>query len=1004
MAASASIRQLLNANPFQLLPEDLRAKLEERAELIRYELGARVLSPEQSPPGLLVVLQGDVRLMASLNSKRLITMERRGPGQLLGWVSLLRGQACELVQVSEPTVCLLIPVDLLQECWQSNSEFLKFFSSRSTPSELAYALLAQYQKFISPPVDEEQWLKQALDKSRLVLEDSFVDDAHDRIILSSFVSQDGPYPGDCVSTGGNFASINGFPVRRIVCPSYLIDPYMREPQPSTIDVVDPDGGSQLALNTPSILELNAKPAKDVLATITSAEELGLIANEDLDTNERFSCRRGKGSFYEAKAVIQTLSDRLKVPFPNEVVDRVLRQQLKRRSDVSLELLAALCELLGLQTRMGEVRKDQLVYVDFPAITLSPDGPVLLHAADSGVLIIADPKKGIRQENPDFFFDSQEKSQHRVLLVERNETTKTNRFDWKWFLPLIIKYRKSLVIVLLATFAIQIATLGMPLLMQQIIDKTLSQGNISSLNVLGAALVAIAVFQSLLSGLKTFVFTDTANRMDLQLGATVMDRLLRLPLPYFDKRPVGELSQRLGEMASIRGFLTGTAITSLMDLVFSAIYLVTMFLYSPLLSAVALSTMPIYIVLVVIVAPVFKTLIRKQAVANAKTQSHVIEVLSAIQTVKAQNVEIVSRWKWQDRYQDFVEQGFKALSVGVVSGQIGNLLNTLSGLLILWVGMIQVIEGNLTLGQLIAFRIISGYVTGPLLRLSNLYQGIQKVSLSFERLGDIINQQPESNDSEMGQIALPTIQGEVRYDKVDFRFREVGPLNLDSVDLSVDPGEFVGVAGLSGSGKSTLMKLLARLYPLQSGRILVDGYDISKVDLNSLRQQVGIVPQESLLFEGTVRENLTLGRPEASTEDIINASKIACAHDFIMELSDGYNTSLSEKGSNLSGGQRQRLAIARTLLQEPNMLVMDEATSALDYQTESQVCQNLRDHLKGRTVFFITHRLGTIRQADRIVLMHQGRLVEQGTHSDLMDLKGRYYALYRQQEAGSGADQ
>ena len=427
----------------------------------------------------------------------------------------------------------------------------------------------------------------------------------------------------------------------------------------------------------------------------------------------------------------------------------------------------------------------------------------------------------------------------------------------------------------------------------------------------------------------------------------------------------------------------------------------MFLYSPLLTAVALATMPFYIILVIIVAPVFKSLIRKQAVANAKTQSHVIEILSAIQTVKAQNVEMVSRWKWQDRYQDFVEQGFKALSVGVVSGQVGNLLNTLSGLLVLWVGMIQVIEGNLTLGQLIAFRIIAGYVTGPLLRLSNLYQGFQKVSLSFERLGDIINQQPESNDSDLGQIALPVIQGEVRYDSVDFRFKDVGPLNLDSVDLTVSPGEFVGIAGLSGSGKSTLMKLLARLYPLDSGRILIDGYDIAKIDLNSLRQQVGIVPQDSLLFEGSVKDNLTLGRPEATTEDIIQAAKIACAHDFIMELSDGYNTPLSEKGSNLSGGQRQRIAIARTLLQEPNMLVMDEATSALDYQTEALVCQNLRDHLKGRTVFFITHRLGTIRNADRIVLMHQGRLVEQGTHSDLMDLQSRYYALFRQQEAGSG---
>ena len=313
------------------------------------------------------------------------------------------------------------------------------------------------------------------------------------------------------------------------------------------------------------MKLEAKPVQDVLATITSAEELGLISSENLSLEERFSCRRGKGNFNEAKSVIHTLSDRLQVPFPKEVVERVLRQQLKRRSEISLELLAALSELLGLQTRIGEVRQDQMIHLEFPAIALSPDGPVLLHTADSGELIVANPVKGIEHLPPSYFFDSDDKKLQRILLVSRNETTKTNRFDWKWFLPLIIKYKGSLLIVLMATFAIQIATLGIPLLMQQIIDKTLSQGNISSLNVLGGALVSLAIFQSLLSGLKTFVFTDTANRMDLQLGATVMDRLLRLPLPYFDKRPVGELSQRLGEMASIRNFLTGTAITSLMDL-------------------------------------------------------------------------------------------------------------------------------------------------------------------------------------------------------------------------------------------------------------------------------------------------------------------------------------------------------------------------------------------------------------------------------------------------------
>ena len=702
------------------------------------------------------------------------------------------------------------------------------------------------------------------------------------------------------------------------------------------------------------------------------------------------------------ASLQNLSERLELPFPKDRIQRILRQQFKKRGSISLELLAILCEGLGLQSRIGIVRKEQLHALEWPALALSVDSdtsrPLLLHGWKNGHLIVADSSKGLLDSPPDSIIPASDTSV-RILLVKRTNTTTTDRFGWSWFAPLISKYKIGLLIVLLATFATQLATLAIPLLMQQIIDKTLSQGNISSLNVLGASLVVIALFQSLMTALRTFVFKDTADRMDLQLGATVIDRLLRLPLPFFDKRPVGELSQRLGEMNSIRNFLTGTAITSLMDIVFSIIYLVVMVLYSPLLTAVALSTFPLYVTLVFVVAPLYKSLIRKQAVAQARTQSHVIEVLSAIQTVKAQNVETMSRWKWQDRYQDVVEQGFKAVTVGTVSGQIGSFLNTLSSLLILWVGMIQVIEGNITLGQLIAFRIIAGYVTGPLLRLSNLYQSFQKVSLSFERLGDIINQQPEAV-MEDNQIALPPIEGEVRYEALSFRFNKTGPLILDTVNLHVQPGQFVGIAGLSGSGKSTLMKLLGRLYDPLSGRIVVDGYDITKVDLSSLRQQIGIVPQESLLFEGSVIDNLTLGRPEADNDDIIAAAKVACAHDFIMDLPDGYNTRISEKGSNLSGGQRQRLSIARTLLAEPCMLVMDEATSALDYQTEAQVCANLREALKGRTVFFITHRLGTIRHADKIVLMHQGRVVEQGLHQDLIESKGRYYALYRQQQAGS----
>ena len=444
-------------------------------------------------------------------------------------------------------------------------------------------------------------------------------------------------------------------------------------------------------------------------------------------------------------------------------------------------------------------------------------------------------------------------------------------------------------------------------------------------------------------------------------------------------------------------MTGTALVSVLNIVFSLLYLVVMVIYSPLLTAVSLSTLPLYFLIIFVVAPIYRNLLRKRAAAQAQTQSHLIEVLGGIQTVKAQHFEVTARWKWQDRYREFVDQGFRSTALGSTTGEIGNFLNQLSSLLVLWVGMFLVLEGQLTLGMLIAFRIISGKVTGPLLQLSGLYQGFQKVQISMERLSDIVDQNPEfSSKEDIEQISLPPIRGSIRFEHVSFGFSEKGPRQVSNVSLEINEGSFVGIVGQSGSGKSTLMKLLPRLYNVDEGRIFLDNYDVSKVNLSSLRRQIGIVPQDSLLFEGTVAQNICLNDPEASTESMIEVSKLACAHDFII-LPSGYATQIAERGSNLSGGQRQRIAIARTLLSNPQLLIMDEATSALDYNTEKQVCTNLQTWADGRTVLFITHRLSSIRNSTKILVMEQGSLVESGTHNELIRLNQRYSTLYQQQD-------
>ncbi|ABM76884.1 ABC transporter transmembrane domain-containing protein [Prochlorococcus marinus] len=953
--------------------------LADAAEKVTLNQGQTLLRAGEVESHCFLLLDGSLRLLAQTPFYNdLFTVGKLEKGELIGFIDLLRQGSCEAAIGRRPCSLLSFPGSLILKLLQDDSGLRNGLEKLQSPCEGACVLQTVIKQLNPPPLDGQAWIMDQLKASNTTLK------GHN--LLSTIIVGYEECVGQQISAEKHEILVN-----KSILPLRFWHWTPAKPEGKLTNIQEQQNSGEVeAENSISTRKWEANKSLDLT-------ELGLglrEAHSDSDL-QGFKLLRGQGQVGANLATLRMVARAYDTPCPVDVIERVLEGAVDRAGSIPIQVMGQLAESMGLQTQVGSINFAQLHKLELPVLVKNKRHYALLTEVREKTLLLADPVKGLIKLP---FEEGKEQwgDQVEVVLLKRLNDTPFRQFGWNWFTPVVRRFRWPLIQVVLASLFIQLFQLANPLLLQQIIDKVINQSNLSALQVLGAAMVASALFQGLLTAVRTWLLIDTTDRMDLVLGTQVIDKLLRLPLRFFEKRPVGELSQRLGELGNLRGFLTGTAITSLLDLLFATIYILIMLIYSPLLTAVALGTIPIYIMMVLFIVPIYRRLIRRQAQHAAATQSHLIETLSGIQTVKAQHFELNSRWRWQERYSSQIAEQFKSVVLGSSASEIGNFLNQLSSLLIIWVGVYQVINGQLSLGQLIAFRIIAGYVTGPILRLSSLWQGFQQVAISMERLADIVDQVPETGEEDAGQIALPPIKGKVKFDSLDFRFGKSGPNQINGLDLEVSAGSFVGIVGQSGSGKSTLMKLLPRLYEPDVGRILIDGYDISKVSLNSVRQQIGIVPQECLLFEGTVRDNITMNHPEADTESVIRVSRASAAHEFIMELSDGYNTRIGERGAGLSGGQKQRIAIARTLLQNPNMLVLDEATSALDYDTEAIVCNYLQKALKEKTVFFITHRLSTVRNADWIVLMHQGTISEQGTHHDLMSMGGRYATLYSHQ--------
>jgi subfamily B ATP-binding cassette protein HlyB/CyaB len=674
----------------------------------------------------------------------------------------------------------------------------------------------------------------------------------------------------------------------------------------------------------------------------------------------------------------------------------LARELPSSEAIGADDIVRLARRQDLKARRATSTYDRLAAVPLPALAGAKDGSffILGRSNDDKVLVHRGAGGAAEVLAKDAFEAMWDGG---LIYITRRATLSEfgRQFGISWFMGAIYKYRNLLSQVLVASFFLQIFALVSPLFFQVVVDKVLVHRGMTTLDVLLIGLVTVSIFETVLGALRTYVFSHTTNRIDVELGARLFRHLVALPLAYFGTRRVGDSVARVRELENIRQFITGSSLTLVIDLFFTVVFLAVMAWYSWWLTVIVLASLPIYAGISIALTPLFRARVEEKFRRGAENQAFLVEAVTGIETLKSMAVEPQMQRRWEEQLAGYVGSSFRVANLGNYASQSIQLVSKLATAGILYFGAKAVISGDLTVGELVAFNMLASRVSQPVLRLAQVWQEFHQVRQSIQRLGDILNTPPEPAATP-GRGALPTVKGAIRLDHVKFRYRVDGPEVLRGVDIEIPAGQVVGIVGSSGSGKSTLAKLVQRLYVPESGRVLVDGIDLAMVDASWLRRQIGVVLQESVLFNRTVRENIALADPGMPLDQVVAAAKLAGAHDFILQLPEGYDTLIGERGGTLSGGQRQRIAIARALVTNPRILIFDEATSALDLESEQAIQRNMRHICRGRTVLIIAHRLSTVRHCDRIITIEQGRIVEDGRHDELIRSGGRYALLHRVQ--------
>ena len=674
-----------------------------------------------------------------------------------------------------------------------------------------------------------------------------------------------------------------------------------------------------------------------------------------------------------------------------------------RNGASLRGLVIAAESIGFTTRPVKTSLESLAQQDLPAI-VHWEGKhyIVVYQVTSTQVIVGDPAIGQRTLTHTEF----EAGWTGYTLLLQPTTLLKNAEEgsipfWQ-FVDLVKPHRIVLVEIFLASVMIQVFGLITPVFTQLLLDRVVVQRSSLTLNAIGLGLLIFGLFKVAMTGLRQYLLDHVANRVDISLIVGFISHTLKLPLKYFESRYVGDIISRVQENRKIQQFLTGETLSILLDMLTMFVYAGLMFWYSWKLALLVLVIIPPFILLALVATPFLRRISREIFAANNEQTKYLIQSLTGIRTVKALAVEQTVRWHWEELFGKSVKKAFSGETIGNILSICSSTIQTLVTTALLWFGVWQVIHDELTIGQLVAFNMLMGNVISPFQRLTFVWNELQEIIIAIERINDVIDTEPEEDLQIQLRQSLPPIQGQIKFENVTFRYHDESDRNvLENISFEVQPGQTVALVGRSGSGKTTLSKLCLGFYPPTEGQILIDGYDLTSLSLGSLRQQIGVVDQDTFLFGGTIRENISIAYPEAELEEVIDAATQAGAHDFIKELPMGYESQVGEAGGTLSGGQKQRLAIARALLGNPRLLILDEATSHLDTESERIIQNNFSALLRNRTTLVIAHRLSTIRNADLILVLNKGILIEGGNHEELMAKRGQYFYLNQQQLSSVG---